>query len=477
MRGLAALAGAALLLAAAVAALAEPPWPMVRREASARAALGCPGGAPLPEWHYARLTDRKYRPGVPVWTSPALAVVDGTPLAFLGGCDHALTALDLAAKERRWSRMTNGPILDAPVVGLVRDEPIVYFSSADRSVYACLARDGTRLWSRELVAPTTTLGDSRFSSPLLIGDLLVVSGFTHDKALPRSRQTGRLYGLAAETGIRRFEVEVSQGPVGSPAGRVIDGRSLVFAAAQKGLLSCVDVTERRPSIRWRYQMPHEVLGAPCLAAAGGRELLFLGSKYGNLVALDARTGGEVWKRMAGNWIDNTVCAGEIGGRTVVYAGSHDYKVHAFDAGSGEPLFTRALGGEVFAAPAFFSRGGRPALAVACLDNHAYVLDASTGEVLTSYFTGTPIWDKVAKGDVQWGSPAVVEAAGDEALVLGSYSGTVYVLPVTGECSLRTRTWSPASLWLGLLWTAGAFLLVVLPATLLLSRRRGDRRGA
>jgi len=91
-------------------------------------------------------------------------------------------------------------------------------------------------------------------------------------------------------------------------------------------------------------------------------------------------------------------------------------------------------------------------------------------VLTSYFTGAPLWDKVSKGDVLWGSPAVLEAVSDEAVVVGAYSGTVYVLPVAGECSLRTQAWSPSALWLGLLITAAAFLLVVLPLVLWLPRR-------
>jgi outer membrane protein assembly factor BamB len=253
--------------------------------------------------------------------------------------------------------------------------------------------------------------------------------------------------------------------VSSPVGRVVRGRLLVWVVARKGQLTCFDATDAVPVARWRAQMPHEVLGSPCVATADGRDLVFLGSKYGNLIAMDAWTGDEVWKRMAGNWIDNTVAVGEADGRSVVYAGSHDYKVHAFDAATGEVRWSRSLGGEVYAAPALFRHAGRPALATCCLDNHAYVLDASTGAVLTSYFTGNPLWDKVSKGDVLWGSPAVLVGAADEAVVIGSYSGTVLVLPVAGECSLRSQAWSPSSLWWGLLVTAALFLGIVAPVVL------------
>jgi outer membrane protein assembly factor BamB len=450
---------------AAPAAAEDDPWAMDRRDPRGSASSAWAAGPSLPEWHYARLSQRKYRDGIPVWASTALAVVDGRPLAFLGGCDHTLHALDLAAKEQAWAKVTNGPIAAAPAVGLVAGEPVVFFASADRTLYACFARDGSRLWSRELFPPSSTSGDAVLGAPLLHGGEVYVTAFAYDRALPRSAQSGRLIALERATGRRRWSIEVSQGPVSSPVGREIGGRLLVFVAARKGLLSCVDASAEVPVVRWRYQMPHEVLGSPTLAAAGGRELLYLGSKYGNLVALDAATGHEVWKRMAGNWIDNSVAVGDVGGAPVVFAGSHDYKVHAFDAESGEVRWTRGLGGEVFSAPALFTHRGRPALVACCLDDHAYVLDAATGAVLTSFFTGTPLWDKVSKGDVLWGSPAVVEAGSDAAIVLGAYSGTVYVLPVAGECSLRTTAWSPSGLWVGLLVVAGIFLLGVLPLVL------------
>ena len=471
-----ALAAILLLGSALPGSAAEPSalWPMDRRDPGSTASCAWAGGPSLPEWHYARLTKRKFRDGVPVWASPALAVVEGRPMAFIGGCDQTLHALDLARKERVWSRVTNGPVTSTPAVGTVRGLPVVFFASSDRSVYACLAHDGAPLWTRELFAPTNTMGDAVLASPLLHagpdGDTLYVTGFAYDRAIARNVQSARLFALDTASGRVRSSTEVSQGPVSSPVGKEIDGRFLVYVAARKGRLACLDVSGETPVERWHHQMPHEVLGSPSLAAAGGREMLYLGSKYGNLVALDARTGEEVWKRMAGNWIDNTVSVGVVAGEPVVFAGAPDYKVHAYDAAPGDPLWTRGLGGEVFAAPAVFTHAGKPALATACLDNHVYLLDAATGKVLTSYFTGAPLWDKVSKGDVLWGSPAVLEAVSDEAVVVGAYSGTVYVLPVAGECSLRTQAWSPSALWLGLLITAAAFLLVVLPLVLWLPRR-------
>lgn len=58
-------------------------------------------------------------------------------------------------------------------------------------------------------------------------------------------------------------------------------------------------------------MPHEVFGSPVITARTTLPLMFLGSKYGNLIAIDAFQGKEVWQKMAGNWIDNNACISEI----------------------------------------------------------------------------------------------------------------------------------------------------------------------
>jgi hypothetical protein len=41
---------------------------------------------------------------------------------------------------------------------------------------------------------------------------------------------------------------------------------------------------------------------------------------------------------------------------------------------------------------------------AALDSHLYIMDARTGKMVNRFFTGNPVWDKVAKGETLWGSP-------------------------------------------------------------------------
>jgi len=472
-----------------VAARAEDTvWVCLRGTPSAQGTCRLPAGTPapaLPEWHFTSKTDRRYKTGLAVWASPAVALVRGRPMAFIGGYDQTMHALDLIDKEQVWFKVTNGEIQEAPAVAPVDGRPVVFWGSADRTVYACRAEDGARLWTRELVRATSTTGDASLSAPLVHGGVLYITCFVYDKALSRSDQKGLLFALDTRDGKPLWQYEISQGPMSSPVGRALDGRFVVFVAARKGLLQALDVSSGHPRPLWQFQMPHEVLGSPAIEEETDSPLLFLGSKFGNLIAIDARTGEERWQKMAGNWIDNTACTGELAGppaaasakagERVVFAGSHDYNVYAFRARDGELLWRRRLGGEVYSAPAFFHLNGEPALAVSALDNHLYVLDARDGSVITSYFTGTPIWDKVSKGETLWGSPVILEAEGQTAIIHGSFNDVVYVLPLEGECSLRAQVRSSASLWYSL---GAAFILfvgIVLPLVLLLPPRPGEKR--
>ena len=424
------------------------------------------------EWHFRHKANRRYKMGLAVWASPALAIVGGRPMAFIGGYDQTLHALDVAAKEERWSKITNGEIRAAPAVGVVNGEQVVYWGSSDRSVYACYAANGARRWTRELVQPTSTMGPAEISAPLLREGVLYVTCFVYDRALARNEQRAWLFALDMDSGRTLWRREVSQGPVSSPAGREIGGRFMVFVAARKGLLQAFDCTGRGPRRAWVFQMPHEVQGSPVIEAEGERPLLFLGSKFGNLIALDARTGEERWQRMAGNWIDNSACVGEVDGERTVFVGSHDYNVYAFRASDGALRWRRHLGGEVYTVPAFAEFDGVPCVVVGALDNHLYVINGRDGRVRTSYFTGTPIWDKVSKGDTLWGSPAVFQAGKQSAIVHGSFNDTVYVLPLHGDVSLRAQVQSAARLWYGLGVVLVLFFLVTVPMVIW----RGDGQG-
>ena len=458
-----------ITLSAHSLSMAAHPWPVLRGTEAGTASIRYPGDMVLNEWHYTSKSNRRYKPGLAVWASPALAVVGGHPMAFIGGYDQTLHAMDLAEKRVIWKKITNGEIASPPAVGRVNGVDTVFWGSADRTVYAYAAFSGNRLWTTELVPSSSTLDTAHMSGPFLTEDRLYITCFAFDRSLPRNRQQGRLYCLDLLSGEVLWEIGISPGFLSSPVGHRMGDNRYIYVAARRGLLQCFDITgQGRPVKVWQYQMPHEVFGSPVIADIDpSATILFLGSKYGNIVAIDARTGEVMWQKMAGNWIDNTGCIGEIGGEKAVFFGSHDYQLYGFHAETGELLWKRALGAEAYSAPSFFEANGRSYVAASALDNHLYLLDGETGDIVTSFYTGNPIWDKLTKGENLWGSPAVVAAGENSVIVHGSFNGKAYVLPLFRACSLTAMAHSSSSLWWGLLTVFLLFCGVVLPIVLLL----------
>ncbi len=460
----------ALLLACSGLQGAEAQWPCLRGSSAGEASKVSPCPEQIDEWHYSHRGARRYKSGLAVWASPALAIIDGRPMAFVGGYDQTMHALDLTRKSSPWRKLSNGEVQNAPAIGKAGGMDAVFWTSSDRTVYATLAYNGRTVWTKELAEPSSTLGYAELSSPCVMGGSVFVASFVYDKSLARGMQKGMLHRLDRESGELLWSGLVCDGPMSSPVGFERGGRQYIAIAARRGLLQCYDVTGE-PVKLWSFQMPHEVLGSPATADLGERTLLYLGSKYGNMVAIDAMTGVQAWSRMAGNWFDNSACAGKIDGRKLLFAGSHDYCVYAMDAASGELVWKRALGGEIHSAPCLFRSDGKDRLAVAALDNHLYLLDAKTGAVENAWHTGDPIWDKLVKGETLWGSPAAFSSdCGGAAIVYGAFNDFVYAIPVEKPCSLTAMARSAKGLWLSMGVAALLFLGVLLPLLIVIPRK-------
>jgi len=445
--------------------IASTDWSMQRGTAGGTADTNWPAVAVSGEdWTFQGQARKTYERGIPVWASPACALVEGQPLLFIGGADQTMYALNLASHSQVWNKLTNGIIVDAPVIGTVQGRELLFWGAADRFIYAQSATDGQSLWSHELLPPNNTQGDAWIPTPFFANGILYVSCFVYDKALSTNRQQAWLIALNAGDGRELWRQDIGHAQVNAPIGYTIGETQYLAIASRQGLVMTWKLTSTGASLAWDYQMPHEVLASPAVSV-GDHPSLYLGSKFGDLVALDAETGHYRWRRTTGNWIDNNACATVVAGRRMVIVGSNDYSLYALHEEDGSISWRCPLGGEVFSAPCVFTQNGHPYVAVCCLDNHLYVVDAVSGKIHTAFFTGEPIWNNIEKGDTLWGSPVAVTSGTATVLVLGSYDGYVYFYPFAAESRFRAKPLNTFAPWLGILLVALLFGLVVLPVCL------------
>jgi outer membrane protein assembly factor BamB len=150
-----------------------------------------------------------------------------------------------------------------------------------------------------------------------------------------SADQGRLYGLDAASGRRRWAHKVGDRGAGAATWRtpVVSGRGLYVGWPDRdGVLYAFDVVTGRQ--RWRYQV---VFDARTPAVGGGR--VYIGDGDGVLHAVDAATGAMRWRRSLGDVVNSRPCA--AGG--AVYADTTK-ALYALDAATGRTRWHRAMAG-------------------------------------------------------------------------------------------------------------------------------------
>lgn len=162
---------------------------------------------------------------------------------------------------------------------------------------------------------------------------------------------------------------------------------------------------------WRYTTGSQVNSSPTVVDG----VLYVGSRDGNLYALDASTGALLWSYPAGGDSSPAV----VDGLAYIAAGD----VHALDVATGALLWTYEPADE------YGVEEGSPAvragvLHVASGEGNVYAIDAQTGVLL---------WSRSIGGDIL-SSPAV----GAGAVYIGSSGGKVYALDAATGIPRWTR---------------------------------------
>jgi hypothetical protein len=133
------------------------------------------------------------------------------------------------------------------------------------------------------------------------------------------------------------------------------------------------------SLKWTRDLREPTHpGAPVIIADGK---VFVGTCWGNLRALDRRTGQDVW-----TYKTNGPIVGSAAYRDgLVYVNSMDRHCHAVRSADGAPVWQFETGEGIWAAPVV--AGGR--VFVAARDGFVYALDATSGRRIWQVEIGTP----------------------------------------------------------------------------------------
>ena len=399
-----------------------------------------------------------YEPGMTVWSSPALASVEGRALLVVGNYDHIVYALAAAMGEPLWKFTTGGPVYAAPVFFREGDRMLLLAASTDRLVYAIDAVLGRQVWVHSVEDYRPTLGGARLASPCVGGigasdDAVFVAYWVWDRSLANSLQKSGVLALALADGKPLWRQELGDNELSAPIFVRMAGHGRLFLGSANGNLYALDAATG--AVQWRKTELDAVRSPPAFFVSSSGPLVVTGSKYGTVRGLDAASGAERWNYRTGDRITGSpvILAGRDGARAFV--GSYDRSLHALDAADGSPIWRFAARGGLYSSPALVASGRQPMVLVLGWDHMLHAIAEKNGEPLFSAFTGRPLWNVAGMDDSNWSSP-VAGRIGDRWMAfVGSYDGTLRALPL-GEAdraapALRSNRW----FWL-------SFPLVLIP---------------
>jgi outer membrane protein assembly factor BamB len=277
-------------------------------------------------------------------------------LAFVGTRDGWLHAVR-ADGTLAWEFQAGGS-LGTPAV----DGDTVYAGSADGNLYAVAIPTGKARW-------VYTAKEDLSSRPTVAGGLVLVASLQDT-----------VFAIDAGTGAWKWHHRREQKGGALTihgAAPVQAGEGLAFAGYSDGFVAAIDLATGAPRWERRLAPPGSYVDVDGLALDGGH--LYAAAYSGALVAVEARTGKEVWS-FAAPGASRVMMAGA---QVVVVTNAN---VIALTPQNGAPIWTTALSG----AP-----GGTPALAgkwlvVPAGPGGLRWLEAATGRPLRDFDPGTGV---------------------------------------------------------------------------------------
>lgn len=302
-----------------------------------------------------------------------IAAVQGNVVYF--GHDGSVYAVYADTASEKWSREIDNIATSAPAVA----GNTVYVGGWEE-LYALSAERGTVRWSYRLLNGTD---ETYYSDPVVYGGTVYFGGRKYFYALDSEtgrekwkfpltggtarsvpavyegtvyfgtysadgRRTTYVYALDSETGQEKWKVAATGGGIGG-AVAVTDG--VVRAGTWDDGILALDAKSGHEI--WRYNPGSGVISSP--AAAHGTVYI---TDHGTLYAVDNKTGKEKWKVAGSDLSSDPVIADGIVyflttavGLDIFFGGQPSGNLHAVDAHSGQELWTFKVEGFTSYAPA------------------------------------------------------------------------------------------------------------------------------
>jgi outer membrane protein assembly factor BamB len=307
-----------------------------------------PEGEPVERWRFQ----------LPAGTASYAAPVVTDDTIYVAPPGGTLVAVDRATGERRWQFRGPGnePVSGAPAVA----EGVLYVGLVDGTLYALDALTGQERWRIETAAPFTSpvvsdgtiflsANTTQGVYPVVAGDLVFIGGNCGcDRLVALDAATGSelwtfasdfawLHAVSAKTGQVRWQVD---GVAATAAPAVANGT--IYAIGDDGSLVALDAATGTE--RWRRALttdpgqPTSQITSPTVAGEG----VFIALRDGTLIAFDQDDGAESWRMSIGA----SVAAALVAAGDVLYLGGLDGVVRAVDADTGAELWTFTLDGWV-----------------------------------------------------------------------------------------------------------------------------------
>ena len=232
-----------------------------------------------------------FQTGSQISSSPSLAY----GIVYFGSNDRNIYALNAKTGKLLWSYTTGGQVMSTPAVS----NGIVYVGSNDGKFYAFHATTGVPLW----IIPIDTAG---VAGVAVDNGVAYVSSYSH-----------KLMAINANTGLRLWVAKA--------------GNPLACAPAiQNGMIFLAEGTlveaynEKTGTLLWSYTDPN---GASIDSPTTANGVVYIGSTYGDVYALDASHGALLWTFYSPFGVGFS--ASPVVANGYIYVGGNDAYLYAF----------------------------------------------------------------------------------------------------------------------------------------------------